>query len=250
MFTVEVQDLSQDRKRRVVDHDVHVLVVLFLIVAAGVEWPNELLPVELVLFSDPCRDGLINDVRCVAVVGRFLWLELVQELVVLVVPFFAAGVVAVLALEPGRRLGKVESGQADVKVEVVQFRELKVDCLAIPGTELRQPVVGQNVGATLFGRQSFDVDARNGLHSELLRSQDTSVARDDVVVLVYEAGIEESELFYAPRDLFDLFFVVDLCVSLIRPEHVEAYFLNCVNFRHMSLLVFPKIRLKLLSRFF
>ena len=121
MITVKAHDLCQDRKRRVVDHDVPVLVVLFLVVSAWIEWPDELLPVELVLIGYPCRDGLINDVRRIAVVGRLLWLKLVQELVVFVVAFLAAGVVAVLALEPGRRLGKIKAGQADVEVEVVQL---------------------------------------------------------------------------------------------------------------------------------
>ena len=90
LLAVELHDLRQDGERRVVYHHVLRSVLFRLVVTARIERTDEVLAVELVFFRHPLSDGVVYALRCVAVVCCFLRLELVQEVVVLVVPFFSA----------------------------------------------------------------------------------------------------------------------------------------------------------------
>ena len=128
---VEVEDLSQDAEGRVVHDDRPLPVLLLLIVPARIEGPDEVLPVQPVLLLHPCRDGLIDQVRRVAVVGRLLDLELVQEGVVLLVVLLAAVVVSLALLKPGARdLVQVEAQAGHVVG--LQLLQLQRQQLRVP----------------------------------------------------------------------------------------------------------------------
>ena len=134
---VEPDDLALDREWRVVHHDRAGRVFFFLIVAAGVERPNEVFLLHAVLFGHPVRDRLVDQRRRVAVVRCFLCFELLEEELVLLVLlaqcvalFFAhveeVRLARLVLREVEARQRDVEIGHPDVRDQRVQFREIPV----------------------------------------------------------------------------------------------------------------------------
>ena len=58
--------------RQIIDNDLAAGVVEGLVVAAGIEGADEAFALQLVFGGDPIGDGVEDDRRGVAVVGRFL----------------------------------------------------------------------------------------------------------------------------------------------------------------------------------
>ena len=154
VLAVEPCDLCEDRERRIVNDDVGRLVFLVFIIAAGIERPHEVLPVESEPFRDIVRDSVVHDVRRVAVVRCFRVVELVEKLIVFFVPFFVTGIVALSCriplCEPISSLRNVKACDADIEIHGLQPGQLFEDDIHVPTAELCQPVVGQNVRPALF----------------------------------------------------------------------------------------------------
>ena len=90
--TVEAYDGGQQRERRVVHHYAVLGVLLqVFIVAAGIERADDLATLHVGQTLGELQHHVIDGGRCVAVVGRELLLELVDELVILFVTFSALG---------------------------------------------------------------------------------------------------------------------------------------------------------------
>ena len=80
MLSEESYYLRENREGRIVDHDVaRVVIPRVRIVSAGPEDPDEVRLVYVVFLSHPVRDGVVDVLRGVAVVGRQLRLELIDE---------------------------------------------------------------------------------------------------------------------------------------------------------------------------
>ena len=86
MILIPCEDLRQDRKRRVVDDDAPVGIILSLIIAARIKRTDDLAILPPVFLNGPVFHRVINSGRGVTVVGCELWLEFVLKLVVLFIP--------------------------------------------------------------------------------------------------------------------------------------------------------------------
>ena len=100
-------------------------------------------------------------------------------------------------LETGRREGEIE-------VEAHQRLELLPEALAVPGRELREPVVGDHEGAASALGEMVERDRRNFGKAEAPRREDAPVAGDDPAVGVDQDGHVEAEGFDAVGDAADL----------------------------------------------
>ena len=81
---IESQYPGEDAERRVVNHDIILLVVIGLIVAARVEWPHDVTAFDVHLLPQPSEDGLIHLNGRVAVIRRQFGLELLREFAVII----------------------------------------------------------------------------------------------------------------------------------------------------------------------
>ena len=86
MILIPCENLRQDRKRRVVDDDAPVGIILSLIIAARIKRTDDLAILPPVFLNGPVFHRVINSGRGVTVVGCELWLEFVLKLVVLFIP--------------------------------------------------------------------------------------------------------------------------------------------------------------------
>ena len=94
---IESQYPGEEAERRVVNHDIILLVVIGLIVAARAEWPNDVTAFDVHLLPQPSEDGLIHLNGRVAVIRRQFGLELIRELAVII---FADLPLNILGLRP------------------------------------------------------------------------------------------------------------------------------------------------------
>ena len=217
MLRVPFDDLRQDAEGRIVDDDAAGLVFLLLIVAARIERPDEVLLVQTVLAGHPVGDGLVDLLRRVAVVGRVLRLELVQELLVLVFAFH--GLAGVPGVEPFVQAVEAEDPHVDA-----------LDLIQVALQELRDParvhgklIVRQGVGPALLRGQVVEADHFRLLVAELLQGFIAPVALHDQIVLTPDrdrvAVLKLSDaLFY----LLDLLRRVRLRVLRVRRQLIEA----------------------------
>ena len=200
VVVVPVEDLRQDRKRRIVDDDAALRVFFLLIISAGIEGPDHLRPLHAVLVFHPAGDGLIDQIRRVAVVRRFLCFELVQKFVIFFVSFLPAVVQALVLLEPA--VGHLIHPEAEVRHVVGrQVLDLQRQQVQIPARQLRRLVMRQRVGPPLLVGQIVEPDARDGLHSQLSGCHNAAVALDYDIIRTPDADrIPEAESLYALRD--------------------------------------------------
>ena len=169
MLIIEAEDLCQNTERRVVNDDRVACVLLVLIVAARIKRAHEVVAFYVVLFDDPASDRVIYNIGRVTVIGRFLGLELLEEVVVFVVAFFSAGVVSFAVLEPVDLLRNIEASQLDNKVGFCQLFKFDRDHFLVPSRKLCQPIVCEYVCTPLRVCKPFDVHARDRLHPDRLR---------------------------------------------------------------------------------
>ena len=198
---VKVQDLGEDAEGWVVNHHILRPILFGLIVSARIERTDEVLPVDLVLLGHPVRDSIVHDVRRVAVVGRLFGLELVQEVVVLVVAFFAAVVVPVVTVEPLVLLPWLQRFEA-VALQVHQREALHLDLelLRVPRCKLGDLIVREPERPDLFFVQVVGVYHRHRLQPELLGCFQPCMAGHDDAVLVGHDRNLEAEVPDAVRD--------------------------------------------------
>lgn len=102
----------------------------------------------------------------------------------------------------------IKSRQVDVEAGFHQVLKLSGSRRHVPSSQLRQPVVCQDISAALLFCQPLNKNARDRLHSELGGRFDSSVAGDDVIFFVDQARTDKSELLDAVFQLFDLTFRV------------------------------------------
>ena len=218
-----VHDLGEDRKRRVVDHDVLRPVLLLLVVSARIERPPEVLPVDSVLLLYPCRHDLVNVVWSVAVVGRLLGLELLQKLIVFLVPFLTVAVPSLLPLEPLvvllRQLLEAEGRHVDR----LQLFELLPQRAEVPLRQLSGLVIRKPEGSDLLIREIVRDNARDLLHAEALCAFDSGVPAYHDAILIDDHRDLEAEVFYARGDGLDRSVVVSRVV-LVRDQLVDVFF--------------------------
>ncbi len=85
---IEAADLHQYREGRVVEHEAAVGILGALVVTPGPERSHDLHAVERQdIVVHPLPDGVVDRLRRQAVVGGALWLELLDEAVVVVLYF-------------------------------------------------------------------------------------------------------------------------------------------------------------------
>ena len=219
MLRVPLDDLRQDAEGRIVDDDAAGLVLLLLVVAARIERPDEVLLVQPVLAGHPVGDGLVDLLRRVAVVGRVLRLELVQELLVLVFAFH--GIAGVPGVEPFVQAVEAEGPHVDV-----------LDLIQVALQELRDPVrvhgqliVRQGVGPALLCGQVVEADHFRLLVAELLQGFIAPVALHDQIVLTPDR--DRVAVLKLPDALFyllDLLRRVRLRVLRVRRQLIESEF--------------------------
>ena len=174
---VPPDDLGLDGEGRVVDHDAPLGVVEALIVAAWVERAHERGAVDPVGGGGPVGDGVVDLGRRVAVVGCPLVLELLEELVVLVVPVLP---------RPAAVVGDVEEpGRDGLEAEVAPLELGEVghvggeDGLVEPAAHGRL-VVDDAVGAARGVVQVVQADDGDLGAAEALEREDAPVPLDDL----------------------------------------------------------------------
>ena len=196
-----------------------------------------MLAVELVFFRYPLSDGVVYALRCVAVVCCFLRLELVQEVVVLVVPFFSAVVRTVLSIEPlvpsffCRHRLEAEG----LHVYQGEALHLQVQLLHVPGGKLGDFIVCESERPDLFFVQIVCIDDRHLLQAQLLCSFQPCVPRYDDPVLVRHDRNLEAELPDGCGHLIDRV-VVEPWVHRVRFQLVYAY---VYDFHYLTLIFCP-----------
>ena len=216
VLRVPLDDLRQDAEGRVIHDDAAGLVLLLLVVAARIERSDEVLPAESVLSGHPVGDGLVDLLRRVAVVGRVLCLELVQELLVLVFAFLCFSDVA--GVEPFVQAVEAEVPHVDA-VDLIQvaFQELR-DPARVHG----QLIMRQGVGPALLRGQVIEADHFRLLVAELPQRLIAPVPFHDQIVLAPDRDrVAVLKLLYAFLYLLDLLRRVCLRVLRIRCQLVE-----------------------------
>ena len=221
MVFVPLQDLRQDGKRRIVHDYLALAVFLVLIVSARIKRPHEVLPVQAEFLRHPAGYDVIHVLRRVTVVRGLFGFELLQEIVILFVPFLPCLSIFLLPLEP-----LVIEVKSELRhVDVLDLRQLLLQVVHFP-VALVELVVGKAQGRHLLFRQVFRPYARHGLHLQLHGRLVPSVADDDHPVFVQDDRLTEPELADAVRDLLDLPSRVRFCVPLVRSYLFDFHFLN------------------------
>ena len=221
---IEFYNLGKDRKRRIVHDDAAVRVVVAFVVAARVERSNEIRAIHAILLLHPRHDRVVNVIRRVAVVCRFLRLELLKERVVLLVSLLPFGPVLVLSLEEVRTL-RVEI--VDVKperahVDLCDALELqRLDGL-VPPAQLGGPVVRERVCPALLVAHVVQSDHRHLRQTETPCGHQATVSLDDDVPRPPDPDrIPETEDPDAFHRGLDVFFTVRPRVPFVRSQRVE-----------------------------
>ena len=208
---IKVHDLRKDGKRRVVDHDTAIRVGRMRIIPAGVKRPYDLPALQPVAGYCPVPHGVVNRFRCIAIIRRFLRLEFVNELPVILIfrgvlraahPLGECPVCIRRRLQLKVCLGK--AGDRQIKPRVPDVVQLDRDHVQIPAAHLREAVVCQNVRAPLGVRQVFHQHARHLGHALGLRRQHAPMPRDDIPGRVDQHRVDETKLADARPDLHDL----------------------------------------------
>ena len=151
LLDIESAYLSEDRERRIIDNDAAVGIVLPLIVSARIKRPYKRSAGHSVFIRHPVRDRVVNVVRSIAVVGRFLCLEFLQKVVIFVVAFLSG--VAVF-FGPVKPPGAFLLQRFKIKVEAVeaQIRELLFEQLHVEaGLRVRLVVCDPQLPDVLVG---------------------------------------------------------------------------------------------------
>ena len=204
--SIEAHNLGQNREGRIVHHDAAVRVLIVLVVTTRVERPDERVRGEGILGGDPARDNVVDLARCVAVVRGLLRLELVQELVIFIVPFLAGRAVDNFAGEEVTALRELVLHDLpqteEIHVQLApEVRELLVEQAAVPFRELARLVIREPKSFDLVGCEILDPDHRHLFDAELLRCQQARVPGDDDIVFVDQDRVPEAEFPDAVRDV-------------------------------------------------
>ena len=242
MIVIPVKDLRQNGERRIVHDHAALRILFFLVVAARVKRSDHLRGLHTVLIGHPFRHGLVDGLRRVAVVGRLLDLELLQELVVLLVSFLPAVIEPILAVEKRGAVHPfdhfiVEDAKAERgHVEIRDIEELQTEQIRVPLSELAGLVVRQAERVHLFRSQVVRDHAGNRPELQLLRGLVASMASDDHAVPVDHDRNLEPELLYTGSD------VVDSAVILPRILIIWPYILQLfVDYSHEKDPFCPKL---------
>ena len=154
MRVVEFKNLGKNRKRRIVNDNVRRLVFFVFVISARIKWTNKILSLYSVLFANPRCNCLINIIRCITVVCCLLGFEFVKELVVFFVSFLPAVVVLFSAFVPFRKAAACvryfKPGYFYVEPHRPNIHKFINDHVDVPVSELRQPVVCENVRSSLL----------------------------------------------------------------------------------------------------
>ena len=223
MLVVELHDLRQDRKRRIVHDHAARLVLLGGVVAARIEWPNEPRALHVVPARYPVGYRVIYKLRRVAVVRCLFRLELLQELVILFVIFLPVLSVFLLPVKPVGGLRLEIEQVAGVEPFQIQRLAFLFDLRPVPAGQLRRAVVPDRVIPALRVRHVVQTDAWDLIQPQLNRRKLTTVALHNQVIVAPDAnGIIEPVHSDALRDLLDVRLRVLAGVSLIRRQVVRG----------------------------
>ena len=216
MLVVELHDLRQDRKRRIVHDHASRLVLLGGVVSARIEWPHEPRALHVVPARHPVGYRVIYELRRVAVVRCLFRLELLQELVILFVVFLSVLSVLLLPVKPFSSLRLKVEQVAGVEPFQIQRLALLFNLRPVPAGQLRRSIVPDRVVAPLGVGQMVQPDAGNLVHAQLDGRQLPPVSLHDQVVLPDANGIIEPVQAYALFYLLDVRGLVLPGVALVR----------------------------------
>ena len=224
---VKVHDLRKDGKRRVVDHDTTIRVGRMSIIPAGVKRSYDPPVLQPVAGYCPVPHGVVNRFRCIAIIRCFFRLKFVDELPVFLIfrgALRAAHPLGECSVRIRRRfhlkVSLVKPGDIQIQPGILDVAQLGRAHLLVPAAQLRQPVVGQNVGAPLRVRQVFYQHARHLVDALGLGRQHAAMPGDDVPVLVDQHGIDKAKLPQAGSQQRDLRLAV--CPRVARVGHQLA----------------------------
>ena len=194
--------------------------MLVFIIAARVERTHEARTVEAVLLRHPLRHRLVDIVRGVAVVGRLLLFELLEELVVFLVTFLPLRSVLLLPVEP---VGSIREAEL-LHVDALDLVHVDPEGFRVEARVHRELVVRQGVGPPLFLGQPVQADALRFLIAQLLQSFIAAMAFDDEVVVAPDADrVGVPKLLDALDDLPDLPARVRFRVLRVGRQLVQRY---------------------------
>ena len=233
VLLVPPTDLREDRKRRIINHHAALRVADLRVVSAGIEGPDDRRALEVVILHRPGSDGLVDVRGGVAVVGRQLGLELVDELVVLFRAFglLVPEVLVLAELDPAG----IEADQLDVKAGGLQRLGLGPEkVLVVAG--LAEQVVRVHEGAPLLVGEILDQHGRDLGPAFGLRGQEAPVAVDHPVELVDADRHDHAELPEGSPQALDLLGRVLLRVVFIGMQLGDLPELHLGDCSHVFLL--------------
>ena len=235
MLLVKPADVAQDRKRRIINDNTVIRVVVVLKVTAGEEWADDLSAFQSVSLNGPVFYAGVYIFQRIAVIRCFLGLELIHKLIVfgvLLALIVSPEVLSVLSGLPGCRSGiaghldlldrlRIKTDDAGVKLQGLQTFQFDLQGLGVPGGGLAQAVVRQDVRLSLGLGQIADKHAGHLCHALRPGGLHPAMAGDDVVVEVDEHRRHEAKLPQAGPQLRDLLLVVDLGVVRVRHQVID-----------------------------
>jgi len=109
----------------------------------------------------------------------------------------------------------IKTGQNNLELVVEQSLQFDGEDFLVPASLLGQPIVGQNVSPFLCRTEVGNLHRWDLGKSQQLRRRNPPVTGDNLVGLVYQNGVGETELLDSGGDLPDLFACMRTCIARI-----------------------------------
>ena len=207
-LAVEIRDLANDRKRRIVHYHALRFVLVFFKISARIERSHEVFTLHAVFLLYPLDYGRIYQVWSVTVVRGLLGFKLLDELLVLFRLLIRIDVHPTLIVEPVlclllfRDLRPGDRQPARIKrkqghVQILDLHHLRADHSRVPLRKLSDLIVCQPKCPDLFFRQIISDHTGHRLHPQLLCCLVSGMAADDLSVLLDDHRHLEAELLDA-----------------------------------------------------
>ena len=163
MVGIPPYNFRQYTERRIIDNDSAGRIFFLLVISIRIKRTNEIVLLQVIFFRHPIRDGCINGIRSIAIICRFLCLELVQEFIVLAVTFLTARIVPLMRFKP------IICQFFDIKtklihVDIKDTTKLIREQFRHPISEFADLIVHETESFYLFGSQVIRDNAGHGCH--------------------------------------------------------------------------------------
>ena len=187
---------------------------MVLIITAREERANKLVFVNAILGSAPISNSLVNVVRCVAIVGRFLRFELIKKLLVVFVLTIGGIIPPVTLVKPACRVS-----YAEIKVKPLEIQPFNIlrQQIQIPRAFV-ELVIQDPVFLDLLVSQVIGDQARNFLLLEFLGGKQPAMADHDNAIFVDNKRLQPTQFLDGLSHVVDLPLIMRFGVLLIRRQ--------------------------------